>query len=397
MLPSNLTITFDDRARGLPVISTTGPLLSRPWNYGIAVLAICAVMLVTGAARASPALVFDASSGHVLYEEDAHDLWHPASVTKVMTAYLVFEAIKQGKLTLESRIVQSELSHAQPPSKIGLPVGGEMTVETGLRALIVKSANDVAVMLAEGMAGSTEAFVDAMNAKAAELGMSRTKFINPNGLPAPDQVSTAYDLARLSVAVMRDFPQYAELWAQEELRLGRVRMRSHNRLLKSYEGTDGLKTGFTCDSGFNVVASATRNGRRLVAVVLGSPSGWERNQRAANLLEHGFQFAPWAEHLSLRRVAAVIPPASASNTPVSVRRSVTGFQCGRPRPRNVAKTKRPSQKKATQVKAPATSKATSKSEARPQGKAAERASAPPPPAEVKAAGAEAAAPAKKQP
>ena len=223
-----------------------------------------------------PALLFDADDGQVLYAEDADDQWHPASLTKIMTAYVTFEALKEGKLTMESKIGCSELANSQAPSKIGLPVGAEMTVETALQALIVKSANDVAVMLAEAVSGSQEAFVARMNATAARLGMTRTKFVNANGLPAPEQVTTARDLARLATAALRDYPEHAQLWSMLEVRLGKRRLHSHNGLLTNYAGADGMKTGFICDSGFNMVASATREGRKLIAVVLGEATGGER-------------------------------------------------------------------------------------------------------------------------
>ena len=163
-----------------------------------------------------------------------------------------------------------------------------MTVETALQALIVKSANDVAVMLAEAVSGSHEAFVERMNATAARLGMTRTKFANANGLPAPEQVTTARDMAKLAAAVVRDFPEYAPMWSMLEMRIGKRHLHTHNGLLTNYAGADGMKTGFICDSGFNVVASATREGRKLIAVVSARPPGSERSVRAANLLEHGF-------------------------------------------------------------------------------------------------------------
>ena len=231
----------------------------------------------------------------MLYAEDPDNQWHPASLTKLMTAYLAFEAIKSGKLALTQKITCSAVANAEPPSKIGLPVGGELTVDLALQALIIKSANDVAVMLAEAIGGSEAEFVAKMNETAKRLGMSRTKFVNPNGLPADDQVTTARDLAKLSRAIVTDFPEYAHYWSMPQMRLGKNRVRSHNGLLTSVEGADGLKTGFTCDSGFNIVASATRDGRQLVAVVLGDPTSAERNVRAAGLLEYGFQQYGWAQ------------------------------------------------------------------------------------------------------
>jgi len=286
-------------------------------------------------APAGPALLLDAADGRILYSEDADNQWHPASLTKIMTAYVTFEALKEGKLTLASKIGCSELASSQSPSKVGLPVGAEMTVETALQALIVKSANDVAVMLAEAVSGSQEAFVERMNATAARLGMTRTKFVNANGLPAPEQVTTARDLARLARAVLRDFPEHAPLWSMLEMRLGKRHLHTHNGLLTNYAGADGMKTGFICDSGFNVVASATRDGHKLIAVVLGEPTGSERTVRAANLLEHGFNTWAWKQ-LFPSATLDTMPIADDAKGPMTMRQAVISYECGTAR-RAVAK------------------------------------------------------------
>ncbi|MEW5963261.1 MAG: D-alanyl-D-alanine carboxypeptidase family protein, partial [Pseudomonadota bacterium] len=301
-------------------------------------LAIVAVALglLAAPASAGPALLFDGASGKVLYHEDQDHQWYPASLTKIMTAYLTFEAIKSGRLALDSKIVCSETANLQPPSKVGLPVGAEMTVELGLKALIVKSANDVAVMLAEAVAGSEAAFVERMNATASRLGMTRTHFANPNGLPAPDQVTTARDLAKLSMAVLRDFPEHAHYWSMPNVQIGKLRLGTHNSLLKTFEGADGLKTGFICDSGFNVVASATRDGTRLMAVVLGEPTGHDRSLRAASLLEHGFQQYGWKTLFSSTSVDNLPLDADAKG-PASVRASVLAWDCGHRPHRSVVK------------------------------------------------------------
>jgi D-alanyl-D-alanine carboxypeptidase len=297
---------------------------------------LCASLAVP--ADAGPALLFDAGSGKVLYAEDQDHQWYPASLTKIMTAYLTFAAVKAGKLALDTKIPCSEAAHAQPPSKVGLPVGAEMTVDMALQALVVKSANDVAVMLAEAVAGNTPAFVEQMNATARRLGMTRSNFANPNGLPALDQVTTARDLAKLSQAVMRDFPEFGHYWALADMRLGKRRLGTHNGLLKTYEGADGLKTGFICDSGFNVVASATRDGRRLIAVVLGEPSGRDRAIRAASLLEHGFQSYGWKAYFNSQDLDDV-PMAPDAKDVASMRESVVSWECGARRPRANAKTR----------------------------------------------------------
>jgi D-alanyl-D-alanine carboxypeptidase len=302
---------------------------------------------------AGPALLFDPANGKILYAEDQDDQWHPASLTKIMTAYLTFEAIRAGKITLEQKIPCSEAAFIQPPSKVGLPVGGEMTVETALQALVVKSANDVAVMLAEAVGGSEQNFVEMMNAKAQALGMTRTKFVNANGLPAAEQITTARDLARISAAVIHDFPEYNDLWGRADMKIGKRRLATHNGLLKTYEGADGLKTGFTCDSGFNVVASATRDGHRLMAIVLGESSGHSRSVRAANLLEHGFETQEWKAALGTSTLDTLPVPADAKPV-ASVRDTIISWDCGGRRPPRVARAKSKAAKGAAVAKSGAT-------------------------------------------
>ena len=282
------------------------------------------------ASAAGPSLLFDVSSGKVLYAEDQDNQWHPASLTKLMTAYLAFEAVKSGKLALTQKITCSAVANAEPPSKVGLPIGGELTVDKALQALIIKSANDVAVMLAEAIGGNEGDFVAKMNAAAQRLGMSRTKFVNPNGLPADDQVTTARDLAKLSRAIVTDFPEFAHYWSMPQMRLGKNRVRSHNGLLDTVEGADGMKTGFTCDFGFNIVASATRDGRRLVAVVLGDSSIADRNTRAAGLLEYGFQQTGLTQVFNTQTVDNMPLNPSAEGAK-SVRASIESWACN-PKP-----------------------------------------------------------------
>ena len=259
-------------------------------------------------AAAGPALLTEPATGLVLYAEDADQPWRPASLTKLMTAYLAFEAIRDGQLSPEDVVISTALSQSQPPSKLGMPLGAQLTVDLAIKALIVKSANDVAIMLAEKVGGNVDNFVDMMNKTAARLGMTNTHFVNPNGLPvfnpdgnteAPEQaVTTARDMALLANMILKEFPQYAGIFAITEVRIGKRLITTHNGLLKSYDGADGMKTGFVCAAGYNVVASATRNGRQLVAVVLGEKSGAARTIRAAGLFEHGFEIYPWKSVLA---------------------------------------------------------------------------------------------------
>jgi len=292
--------------------------------------ALITLTSLTQPAGAGPTLLFEPSNGKVLYAEDADILWHPASLTKVMTAYLVFEAIKEGRLRLDDKIPFSLVATLQPPSKLGLPVGSELTVETALKAIIIKSANDVTVMLAEAVSGSEAAFVAKMNATAKRLGMSRTVFLNTNGLPERNQVTTARDMAKLARAVVSEYAQYAGFWSMTDMSIGKIKLRSHNALLRSLPGADGLKTGFTCDSGFNIIASASRDGRQLMAVVMGESSGAERNIRAASLLEHGFQTYGWKELFNTASLDGQ-PDKLPAQTAVSVRHTVTAWSCN-PRP-----------------------------------------------------------------
>ncbi|CAA0105001.1 Uncharacterised protein [Starkeya nomas] len=250
---------------------------------------VATALLVPAAARATPSLVIEVESGKVLLADDATKPWYPASVTKLMTAYVTFKALRSGRLTPQTLITVSENAAAQKPSKMGFRVGTQVTVDNALKMMLVKSANDMAVVLAEGVSGSLPAFIAEMNATAAELGMTGSHFANPNGLPDPDNVSTARDLAVLARHILLDFPDQSDLFRIPAMKLGPSVIRSYNKLIDRYPGADGMKTGFICASGFNLVASAKRGNRHLIAVVLGTNSGRDRTEQAALLLERGFQ------------------------------------------------------------------------------------------------------------
>jgi D-alanyl-D-alanine carboxypeptidase len=239
-------------------------------------------------ARADAQLLIEASTGKVLHAENATLPWYPASVTKLMTAYATLRAVKEGRISINTLLTVSRNAAAQQPTKMGFKIGTTVTVDNALKMLMVKSANDVAVTIAEGVGSSLEGFADLMNANARRLGMTQSNFVNPNGLPAENHVSSARDLAILARALIREFPEYDGYWHISSIRYGNRVMRNYNSLVYRYPGADGMKTGFICASGYNVVASATRNGRRLIAVVLGSWSGAVRAQKAAQLLERGF-------------------------------------------------------------------------------------------------------------
>jgi D-alanyl-D-alanine carboxypeptidase len=256
-------------------------------------LLVGAVLMASSGASAGPALVFEPYNGTVFYAEDPDAQWFPASLTKLMTAYVTFQALKAGAVTPDTKLICSKEATEQAPSKLWLKVGESITLDVALKVLIVQSANDVAVMIAEGVAGSQEAFVQRMNEAAQHLGMTRTNFANVNGLPDERQFTTARDLAKLSRAIIIAFPEHADLFTTVEVQVGKQIMRTHNGLLLSLPGADGMKTGFICNSGFNVVASATRDGRKLVAVVLGEQSLATRRVRATDLLENGFRRYFW--------------------------------------------------------------------------------------------------------
>ncbi|MDB5632035.1 MAG: Serine-type D-Ala-D-Ala carboxypeptidase [Tardiphaga sp.] len=240
------------------------------------------------AASAEALLVVEADSGKVLQAENATYPWYPASVTKLMTAYVVLKAVKDGRVTLDTLVTVSPTAASQAPSKMGFKAGTQLTIDNAMKMMMVKSANDMAVVLAEGIGGSVDGFSDQMNATALKLGMTQTHYVNPNGLPADGHVTSARDLAILARAIIRDLPEYEYFVHIPSMKFGRRVTQNFNKLIGRFPGADGMKTGFICASGYNLVATATRNGKRLIAVVLGASSGQDRAIKAAQLLERGF-------------------------------------------------------------------------------------------------------------
>ena len=264
------------------------PAKSSPPAKSIALLVLAALLGLTVPGHATPALVMDAASGDVLYQQDATRPWFPASTTKLMTVYVALMAVREQRIAMDTPLVVSARAHAMPPSKMGFPVGTQVTLDNALKMLMVRSANDLAITVAEGVSGSVEAFADDMNEAAAQLGMRESHFVNPNGLPNPAHVSSARDMAILARALYLTFPQQAGLFDLGALALGSEIIVNHNNLLGRYPGVDGMKTGFTCSAGFNVVASAYRDGRRLVAIVMGAPNVATRTAKIAALFDRGF-------------------------------------------------------------------------------------------------------------
>jgi D-alanyl-D-alanine carboxypeptidase (penicillin-binding protein 5/6) len=248
-------------------------------------------MLASPAAAAEPkyaAIVVDANSGEVLYENRPDSPRYPASITKVMTMYLAFEALAEGKLKLTDTINISPRAASMPATKLGLRAGETISVDDALRSLAVQSANDMAVAVAEKIGGTEARFAALMTLRGQELGMTHTRFVNASGLPDSRQLSTARDIAVLSRAAMRDYPQYYSYFGTKQFAFRGRTMRNHNGLLGKMPGVDGLKTGFTNASGFNVSVSAVRDGRRLIAVVMGGSSTAARDSNAEDLLLTGF-------------------------------------------------------------------------------------------------------------
>ena len=239
-------------------------------------------------ANATPYLVVDADSGQVLIENELTEVWYPAALTELMTVYVALDAVRAGRLTMDTPLLVSARAAETEPLKMGFRPGTEVTLDNTLKMLMVKSPNDVAVTVAEGVSGSVEAFAAEMNAEAQKIGLHELHFVNPNGLHNAAHYTSARDMAMIARALLHDFPERAGLFDIGELQLGSQIIRNHNGLLGRYPGADGMKTGFTCPAGFNVVATANHYGRRLITVVLGMPSAKLRNQEAADLFDRGF-------------------------------------------------------------------------------------------------------------
>jgi D-alanyl-D-alanine carboxypeptidase len=249
------------------------------------------VMLGAGAAHANSkysAIVVDGNTGRVLHADHADASRFPASLTKIMTLYILFEYLEKGRLGYDTKFFVTRHASAQPPSKLGLKPGSYIKVRDIIGALVTKSANDVAVVTAENIAGSEAKFAALMTRRARQLGMSRTTFMNASGLPNRRQRTTARDMARLSMRIMNDFPQYARAFKTRYFRYHRRSFRNHNRLLFSYRGMEGIKTGYTRASGFNLTTSVKRGRKHLIAVVMGGRSARRRNAAMRNLLNRYF-------------------------------------------------------------------------------------------------------------
>src|SRR5690606_34832181 len=249
-----------------------------------------AVVLVTGNAAMAfaekyAAIVIDARTGETLYSKNANSRRYPASLTKMMTLYMTFEALASGRISKSTPVVFSANAAAEPPTKLGVRKGGSITVETAILSMVTKSANDSATAMGELLGGSAAGFARMMTAKARQLVMKSTVFRNANGLPNSGQFTTAHDMALLGIALREHFPQYYDYFSVRSFKYGKRRINGHNRLLGRIKGVDGIKTGYTRASGFNLVSSVKSDGRLLVAVVMGGKTGRSRDNEMARLIK----------------------------------------------------------------------------------------------------------------
>jgi D-alanyl-D-alanine carboxypeptidase len=271
---------------------------------------VCALMFFATPARAAPPyaeFLLDPATGAVLHAVNADVTTQPASLTKIMTLFLAFDALDKGDLTLDQLIPVSRRAQNMAPSKLGLVAGTTIRVEDAILGLVTRSANDAAVVLAEAVGGTEEQFAEMMTTKARIIGMRNTTFRNASGLPNSRQLTTARDIAALSQALIKGHTRHYPYFSRTSFTYNGAPVQTHNRLMSRYDGMDGIKTGFVNASGFNLAGTAVRNGRRLIAVVLGGRTSKERDNRVAALLDHGFGVAPLRPNVSTIEVAAAVP------------------------------------------------------------------------------------------
>lgn len=291
-------------------------------SAGLFAFVMMLMLVLVGApssAQANPryaSIVVDVATGQVLHASRADATRYPASLTKMMTLYMMFEALERGQLSLDQKLPISAHAASMPPSKLGVKAGSTIAVRDTIMPLVVRSANDVAVVVAEALGGSEGAFARMMTEKARALGMPSTAFRNASGLPNSGQTSTARDMATLAIRLMQDFPQHYHYFSGQSFTYNGVTHNSHNRLLRSYSGADGLKTGYIRASGFNVATSALRDGRRIVAVVMGGRTAQSRDAHMADLLDRGFMRATQLA-LAKERPVPPLPDRRPGSLPVS--------------------------------------------------------------------------------
>ncbi len=284
------------------------------WRLMLALLVVLTVQIsLFSEAKAQPALVFDLDTGKVLIAEEAGRPWYPASLTKLMTAYLTFQAVQEGRIRLNQKFRISKYAASgggHGAARLGVRPGTELSVDRMLTFLLVRSDADMAVALAEAVGGTEKAFVRMMNETARHLGMTGTRFVNPHGMGHPEQVTTARDMGMLAMAIYHHFlkrhPSWWQYFSMRAVQHGKRRQKNRNKLLFMMKGANGMKTGFICASGFNLLATATRDGRTLAAVVFGRKSAYTRASFAKIMLEEGFRrLRAGAERLSLPAITQI--------------------------------------------------------------------------------------------
>lgn len=280
-----------------PKAMATAPLVTRSFfkrAYLAAFLCLTAILASSilapnsAIARTYTAMIIDGDSGDVLHEYRADHKVYPASLTKIMTLYMVFDALEHGKVSLSTRMKVSKRAWGQAPSKLGLQAGETISVKDAILALVTKSANDIAVVVAEHLGGTEIKFAQMMTSEARRIGMTRTTFRNASGLPNRGQMTTARDMIKLAVALRENYGSYYHYFATQKFRFGNRTYGNHNNLLASYYGTDGIKTGYINASGFNLVASVNRNGKRLIGVVFGGRTARTRDDQMKKLLDQAY-------------------------------------------------------------------------------------------------------------
>jgi D-alanyl-D-alanine carboxypeptidase len=271
-------------------------------------LALASYLLFGPSAKAvenipGPSILFDPFSGEVISQNRAGEPWYPASLTKLMTGYVIFKKIREGKLRLDQDVPISELANSQPASRLGIPAGKTVTIDYALQAMLVYSANDMAYVLAEAAGGSIEGFAKQMNDVARDMGLQSTHYVNPNGLFDPRQITSARDIGIIAALIINQFPEHQHYFSQEFVVAGKRRLPNHNSLIRIMPEAVGMKTGFVCNSGYNLVGSAIKNGRQLVSIVLGAKSGGARAIISKDLLETGFNMPPDATRVKIGEIA----------------------------------------------------------------------------------------------
>ncbi len=315
-------------SRGGNTNFVTGLMSKTVLQCGLAAVVLCAMVSVGRAeAISGPVLVFDPFSGEVIQQSRAGEPWYPASLTKLMTAYIIFKKLRDGKMQLDQELPISERAHLQPASHTGLPAGKLVSVDFALQALLVYSANDMAYVLAEGADGTAEVFASEMNNTAQGLSLTATHFVNPNGLFDPRHISSARDMGVIAALIINQFPEYLHYFNQPDVAVGKRRLPNHNNLIRVMPEAVGMKTGFVCNSGYNLVGSAIRGGRQLVSVVMGALSGPMRTKVTKNMLDEGFDELGKPDHGRIGEIPdqsyGAVVPADMTTTVCKAKSPVT--------------------------------------------------------------------------